>query len=68
MARTNKERQQLKEQGYVYYRPLAQWMKPEEIEKHEQSQLLADQFSFIAMVLMVIGAFIFFLVEVGKRG
>lgn len=43
MARTNKERQQLKEQGYVYYRPLAQWMKPEEIENHNESIETAAQ-------------------------
>ncbi len=43
MARTNKERQQLKEQRYVYYRPLAQWMKPEEIENHNESAETAAQ-------------------------
>jgi hypothetical protein len=43
VARTNKERQQLKEQGYVYYRPLAQWMKSEEIENHNKSIETAAQ-------------------------
>lgn len=58
MALTNKERQELKNSGYIYHRPLAQWMKPEEIDAHEKKMEAAGQLQFYACLVIAIGLFI----------
>lgn len=58
MALSNKERQELKDEGYVYHRSLGQWMKPEEIETHDRNMEAAEQFQFYACLAMAIGIFI----------
>ena len=58
MALTNKERKELKEQGYVYHRQFGRWMKPEEIERYETNLQSAEQFEFWVMLIMAIGVFI----------
>ena len=58
MALTNKERKELKEQGYVYHRQFGKWMKPEEIERHENNLQSAEQFEVWVMLIMAIGVFI----------
>lgn len=58
MALTNEERKKLKAQGYVYHQQFRKWMKPEEIERHENNLQFVEQFEFWVYLIMVIGAFI----------
>jgi hypothetical protein len=58
VALTNKERKELKEQGYVYHRHFGKWMMPEEIERHEDNIKTAEQFEFWVGLIMVVGVFI----------
>jgi hypothetical protein len=54
MALSNEERKQLKSAGYVYNRSLGKWMKPDEIEKHNESMETIAQFeTWIALIVVL---------------
>lgn len=58
MALTNKEINELKAQGYVYYRRLGKWMKEEEIERLEEAQ---ESTEMIMTALGIISALAIFI-------
>ena len=58
MALSNKDRQKLKDDGYVYHRSLRQWMKPEEIEAQENSMETVEQFQFYVCLAIAVGLLI----------
>ena len=68
MALTNKERKELKDAGYVYYRRAQKWMTPQEIEEHEAAEERAEQMALYIGYAAVFGVFIFFLIMISDRG
>jgi hypothetical protein len=53
MALTDKEREELKDGGYIYHRSLKKWMTPAEIEKHNEQQEFAGNLETIGAAILV---------------
>jgi hypothetical protein len=59
MGRTNREREELKAQGYIYYKRLGKWMTIDEIERYERTEENVETVNYIIALIIAIGAFIF---------
>lgn len=59
MGRTNREREELKAQGYIYYKRLGKWMTIDEIERLERTEENVETVNYIIALIIAIGAFIF---------
>ena len=58
MALTNKERNELKAQGYQYHRRFGKWMKEDEIERLEREE---ESTEMIMTALVLISALAIFI-------
>ena len=43
MGRTNREREELKAQGHIYYKRLGKWMTIDEIERYERTEDVTEK-------------------------
>ncbi|MDA8672518.1 hypothetical protein N9M46_05645 [Gammaproteobacteria bacterium] len=59
MDRTNSERVELKEQGYIYYRKLGKWMTIDEIESYERTEDVTEKVTWWVGLAIAAGIFIF---------
>lgn len=59
MVMTNKEREELKDQGYIYHKSLGKWMTPDEIDSHNKDKELADNLSTIFTAIVAGFCFIY---------
>ena len=50
---TSKEKEELKDEGYIYHQSLRKWMTPAEIEKHNEQQEFAANLETIGAVILV---------------
>lgn len=67
MALTDKERRELKKQGFVYERRLARWMKPEEIDEYYRKKEQSEQIEFLIYCGAVAFVIVFFFIMVAAR-
>ena len=65
MALTDKEREDLKDQGYIYHRSLKKWMTADEIEKHNGQQDFAANIETIGSAILVGIIFIYMFSLIG---
>ena len=65
MATNNREREQLKSQGYVYDRHLGRWIHIDEQEKYYRTEKQAGTFFLIVNLCVAAGIFIWLFMEAG---
>jgi hypothetical protein len=53
MALTNKEKEELKDEGYIYHQSLKKWVTPAEIEKYNEQQEFAANLETIGAAIIV---------------
>lgn len=64
---SNKERAELKRQGYVYDRHLGKWMHHEEQKEYYKEVEKAESLERVIVLIAIFGIFIWFLVMAGNR-
>jgi len=59
MGRTNREREELKAQGHIYYKRLGKWMTIDEIERYERTEDVTEKVTWWVGLAIAAGTFIF---------
>ena len=59
MSTTNKEREELRAQGKIFYRRLGKWMTITEIERHERTEEVTERATWWIGLAIAAGIFIF---------